>query len=41
MRRSKGSKELHLQPELLKPTSSRENEPEVTGSHPLDGVRYM
>ena len=36
MRRSTGSNELHLQPEKLK--SKPFSEPEVTCSHPPDGV---
>ena len=39
MKRSEGSKELHLQPDKFKtePFSGREDEPEV--SYPPDGVR--
>ena len=36
MKRSAGSKELHLQPEIL--TSKVFSEPEVTFSHSPDGV---
>ena len=41
MKRSEGSKELHLQPDKLKsePVSGREDEPEV--SYPPDGVRCI
>lgn len=39
MRRSTGSNELHLQPEKLK--SKPFSEPEVTCSHPPDGVSDM
>ena len=41
MKRSAGSKELHLQPDKFKsePFSGREDEPEV--SYPPDGVRCI
>lgn len=39
MRRSSGSTELHLQPEKLK--CKPFSEPEVTCSHPPDGVSDM